>query len=251
TSGAKAFSDHAGAPTDRAIADNESGLFELQKSQRTELPAMQQLLDANIRIIELSESLGVKSYIFCPCMVYGKGEGFGNQVSIQTVAIVSTAKATGRVRDLNKSDEAAWPVCHVVDNALLYIAILRTILSSGDCGHGRNGFYLASSGRVAWKDVYASISTALSKRGLIEASGVYPADDDFLARMAEALNSPKEMVAPQLSGECTFAAKYGYEIGWRPSFQPEHILEAMDDEVDLILASNSDKSERTQKKGAF
>ncbi|RDH38404.1 hypothetical protein BDQ94DRAFT_165549 [Aspergillus welwitschiae] len=220
TSGAKAFSDHAGAPVDRTILDTEHSLLELQKSQHTDLPALQQLVGANTKIVELSESLGVRSYIFCPCMVYGKGEGFGNQVSIQTVAIVSTARATGHVRNLNESQQA-------------------------------EGFYLASSGRVAWKDVYASIGAALFKRGLIKDSAVHPADEKVLAAMAETLKSSTDMVAPQLSGECTFTAKHGYEIGWKPLFPPDHIFEVMDEEVNLILSSNADKSERTQRNGAF
>jgi hypothetical protein len=35
----------------------------------------------------------------------GKGEGFGNKVSIQTAAIVRAAKATGRVYNLNERDD--------------------------------------------------------------------------------------------------------------------------------------------------
>lgn len=44
----------------------------------------------------------MRSYVFVPCVVYGRGEGFGNKTSIQTVAIVRAAKATGRVYDVNK-----------------------------------------------------------------------------------------------------------------------------------------------------
>ncbi|GIK07709.1 hypothetical protein Aspvir_003376 [Aspergillus viridinutans] len=162
---------------------------------------MQQGVETNSRIIELSESLGVKSYIFCPCAVYGKGEGFGNKISIQTAAIVRAAKATGRVYNLTERDDWAWPVCHLLDNTMLYVEILRKILSSDDIPHGRNGYYPPSSGRAAWKDVYASIATALFKRGLLMDCAVHPADDDILAAMAAALDSPKEMVAVQVGGE--------------------------------------------------
>lgn len=54
-------------------------------------------MDTNSVVIEESERLGVRSYIFAPCIVYGKGEGFGNVISIQTVAVVQAAKAMGRV----------------------------------------------------------------------------------------------------------------------------------------------------------
>ena len=34
---------------------------------------------------------------------------------------------------------------------------------------------------------------------------------------------------------CTFTAKHGKAIGWKPEFPAEHIVEAADAEVDLIL----------------
>lgn len=48
-------------------------------------------------MIETAEDYGVHSYIFIPCVVYGQGEGFGNSISIQTVAIVKAAKGAGQV----------------------------------------------------------------------------------------------------------------------------------------------------------
>ncbi|GFF63169.1 hypothetical protein IFM62136_05552 [Aspergillus lentulus] len=242
TSGAKAFSNHAGAPIDHLLFDDDSNLYEIQKSQRSSLPIMQQGVETNNRIIELSESLGVKSYIFSPCVVYGKGEGFGNKVSIQTAAIVRAARATRRVYNPNERDDWAWPVCHLLDNTMLYVEILRKILSSEDIPYGRNGYYLPSSGRVRWKDVYASIATALFKRGLLEDSAVQPANDDILGAMAGALDSPKEMVAVQIGGECLLEARNGLKIGWKPVFPPEHILDVLDQEVDLVLSDDAQQS---------
>ena len=37
------------------------------------------------------------------------------------------------------------------------------------------------------------------------------------------------------SFRCTFTAEHGKEIGWKPQFKAEHILETADEEVDLIL----------------
>ena len=56
-----------------------------------------QAVGANNKIIAAGEKHGVKTYIFMPCIVYGKGTGFGNRISIQTVAIVKAAKAMRRV----------------------------------------------------------------------------------------------------------------------------------------------------------
>ena len=59
---------------------------------------------ANITVIETAEKYGVRSYIFVPCIVYGEGKGFGNKISIQTVAVVTAAKGSGTVYDVNPED---------------------------------------------------------------------------------------------------------------------------------------------------
>lgn len=41
TTGAKIFSSHAGAPTERELPDTEPGLFEIQKQQIAPIPVMQ------------------------------------------------------------------------------------------------------------------------------------------------------------------------------------------------------------------
>lgn len=48
-------------------------------------------------IIDTAEVNGVRSYIFASCIVYGKGEGFGNKISNQEVAIVQAAQKLRRV----------------------------------------------------------------------------------------------------------------------------------------------------------
>lgn len=40
-----------------------------------------------------------------------------------------------------------------------------------------------------------------------------------------------------LECRCTFTAAHGKEIGWKPQYAPEHILEDADAEVELILAN--------------
>ena len=54
-------------------------------------------MGANNKVIEAGEKHGVSTYIYIPCIVYGQGSGFGNRISIQTVAVVRAAKAMRRV----------------------------------------------------------------------------------------------------------------------------------------------------------
>ena len=97
TSGAKAFSNHSGHPIDRPLSDDDPELFDIQKTSKPLFPPVQQALNANNTVIETAEKFGVRSYIFVPCIVYGEGEGFGNPISIQTVAIVKAAKKLGKL----------------------------------------------------------------------------------------------------------------------------------------------------------
>ncbi|KAL1855448.1 hypothetical protein Plec18170_004168 [Paecilomyces lecythidis] len=234
TTGAKLFSGFVGHPTDRPLLDNEEGLYEIQKNARGPLEVMNTAVRANTTIIDTAESYGVQSYIFVPCIVYGEGEGFGNKISIQTVAIVQAAKALRRVYR-TQSDKPTWPVCHIVDTTTLYLDILRNILLGKDIGHGKNGFFLAASGSVAWDDIYSAMAKSLAKRNVVDDETVHDADDTVLQKMGEALSCPKEFVPVQLSGKCTLTAAHGKQIGWKPQYPPEHILEAADAEVETIL----------------
>ncbi|OAP57684.1 hypothetical protein AYL99_08422 [Fonsecaea erecta] len=241
TSGAKIFSSHAGAPTDRPLLDTQADLYEIQKGQKAPIPLMQSAVDTNNQVIEMAESLGVHSYIFVPCIVYGRGEGFGNRISIQTVAIVQAARALRRVYSVDEG-RPSWPVCHVRDNTTLYLALLRGILS-GDGerrpGSGKHGYYLASSGHVAWEDLYAAMAKALAARGVVDhayASTIEQATEDTLEAMGKALGCPKELVAMQVGGRCTFTPRHGAEaLGWKAQYPADHILDTAGEEVDLIL----------------
>ncbi|KAF2688880.1 NAD(P)-binding protein [Lentithecium fluviatile CBS 122367] len=236
TTGAKLFSEHAGAPTDRAIADTDPEWYEIQKQQEKDAPheVLQPGVVANNLVIDTAEAHGVRSYIFAPCIVYGRGLGFGNVISIQTVAVVRAAKALRRVYKVD-AGKPTWPVCHIEDNTSLYIEILRAILEGRDIGHGKEGYYLASPGSVAWDDIYATIGKAMKKRGAVDDESVGEADVEILQKMGEALGCPKELVGVMVGGLCTFEAKRGKEIGWKPKYKPEHILDAAEEEVDLIL----------------
>lgn len=157
----------------------------------------------------------------------GRGEGFGNPISIQTVAIVRAALKSGRMYSVDPGRPVCdtffakslvpmevglaliyrhvicpqtWPVCHVLDNTTLYLALVSSILTGNHPNQKKCGYYLAASGNVAWVDLYQAIGEALVKRGIISEAVVERADERALDRMAEGLKIPREMVALQLGG---------------------------------------------------
>ncbi|KAF4829480.1 hypothetical protein CGCTS75_v006752 [Colletotrichum tropicale] len=234
TTGAKIFSSHAGAPTDRPLLDTDPDLYSIQKAQKAPVPIMQTAVDTNNIVIEEAAAQGVKAYIFAPCIVYGKNEGFGNPISIQTRDIVKVARAAGRVYSIT-SGRPTWPVCHVTDNATLYLQILRSILNGDSPGSGKNGYYLASAGSVVWDDLYAAMAKALLKRGIISTDEVVQADQKAVDIMAGGMGVYASLVEMGLAGKCTFTSRHGSEIGWKARYPPEHILDTAEAEVELIL----------------
>ncbi|KPI45654.1 uncharacterized protein AB675_440 [Cyphellophora attinorum] len=237
TTGAKIFSSHTGTPIDRPLHDDDPELYEIQKKSKAPLDKMQVPVDTNNTVIELCEKYGVKSYIFAPCIVYGRGEGFGNPISIQTKAIVQCAKALRRVYAVDEG-EPSWPVCHVVDTASLYLFILSAILSGSNLPSGKQGYYLASPGVVKWIDLYRSMAKHLLKAGVIDTDEVVLADEKILEEMAKALQCEPSFVGVQVGGMCTFQARNGQKIGWAPEFKAKHALaEGAEEEVKLLLAN--------------
>jgi hypothetical protein len=91
-------------------------------------------------------------------------------------------------------------VCHISDNSAAYIELLRSILDNKDPEHGKNGYYLASSGSVAWASIYKAMAKSLAQRKIVDDEIVRKADDAVLLKMGEALKCPKEFVVVQVGG---------------------------------------------------
>lgn len=152
----------------------------------------------------------------------GRGRGFGNKISIQTVAIVKAALACKRVYKVDEGHPVriflaasiavpdsldnrhllqTWPVCHVDDTAELYIAILRAILEGQNPPHGKQGYYLASPGSIAWDDLYHGMAKRLLEKGVIDTDEVTLAGEKEVEQMAKGLACPPSMVSFQLGGQ--------------------------------------------------
>ena len=79
--------------------------------------------------------------------------------------------------------------------------LLKSTLRDENPEYGENGYYLASSGIVAWYDIYAAMAKALGNRGFIDNPEVKKADEAALDKMSQALGCPEELVAVQLGGK--------------------------------------------------
>ncbi|KAF4822917.1 hypothetical protein CGCTS75_v010489 [Colletotrichum tropicale] len=200
TTGTKKFSEHAGAPTDKPLLDTDPNLYDIQRDQKAPVEEMEAAVTTNCAVFDAGEKYDVRVYLFSPCIVYGKGLGFGNPISIQTVDVVTAAKGAGRVYRIGPEGQT-WPVCHISDNTSLYIALARAILNGSSPDHGKLGYYLASSGSASWDDIYAAVAKALAKRGVIDDDIVAPVTDEALRKMSEALNAEPASAVSKVGGK--------------------------------------------------
>ncbi|EXF79317.1 hypothetical protein CFIO01_02052 [Colletotrichum fioriniae PJ7] len=148
---------------------------------------------------------------------------------------------------MKKAGIAAGQVHSVTSGRPVRGVFLLKSIEKENPGYGKNGYYLAASGSVIWDDLYEAMAKALRARNVITDERVTPADETALGKMAQGLSTESSLVQMRLAGKCTFTAEHGAQLGWKPQFPPEHILEAADDEVELILrtissdASSGDK----------
>jgi hypothetical protein len=82
----------------------------------------------------------------------------------------------------------------------LYVKLLESILSGQSPDHGKNGYYLASSGSVAWNDIYTAMAKALVQQKVVDSSEVKKADEADVEKIGQALGCPKALVAVQIGG---------------------------------------------------
>lgn len=89
---------------------------------------------------------------------------------------------------------------HIHDTVTLYIEILRKILNEEKIDHNREGYYLASSGAIAWADLYQHMADALAKRGVVEDNTLHDVSTESLEEAAKALGCPPEFVPVEMGG---------------------------------------------------
>jgi hypothetical protein len=89
---------------------------------------------------------------------------------------------------------------HILDTVSLYFALLNAILTNGNPGHGKNEFYLASSGKVAWRDIYAGIAKYLACCGVIDDARIELMTDAALKKIAKAQNVSPSSVFVKIGG---------------------------------------------------
>ncbi|KAJ7118723.1 hypothetical protein C8R44DRAFT_789091 [Mycena epipterygia] len=241
TSGAKVFSSHAGVQlAPGSVMSDTQDVYTVQKTSKSPHALMDQAVKTNVSILDLSESLDVRSYILVPPMVYGPGEGFGNKISIQFVAIVRIGVALQYLPQIPGDDET-WALCHLQDLVSLYMTLLKSITAGNNPPSGKHGYYFAENGVFSWKALYEGIASRLASLGYFKGPqtagkiALVKATEVDIQRAAEVLEVPPAFVPVSVAGKCAIRGDNGRQLGWEPKFGVEHLMSVVAEEVDFII----------------
>ena len=107
-------------------------------------------------VIETAEKTGVKAYLMMPPTIYGKGEGYFHQQSMQIPHTIEHAIREGRAEYIGDGSGMVGYV-HASDLAALYELLLLRILEGADVPSGRKGIYFSNTGSFNWKQLNEEI----------------------------------------------------------------------------------------------
>ncbi|KAL7916792.1 hypothetical protein GGI35DRAFT_474051 [Trichoderma velutinum] len=185
----------------------------------------------DVTIIEAGERLGVKIIITNPPLIYGRGNGIGNQRSIQIPALVEISLKKQQAIVLGKG-EGLWTVAHISDVAAFYSLVLKRYLEGQSIDSGKHGYYFLENGEVSWLDISKHIAKVGYSQGLFLSKETREID---LHNFSDALAIPHlkdlGMIEVVWGSNARITAIKSREIGWQPQKSLVEFYKSIEDEV--------------------
>ena len=128
-------------------------------------------------------------------------------------------------------------MCHLDDLVSLYLTLIKAIAEDRPTPTNTyGGYYLAENGLFDWNGLSRSVASSLHQRNLIKDETLADVGKTELEKMASVLGCPVEFVPISIAGECkSFRAGNARSLGWEPVYGLEHLMGAIDEEVDFVL----------------
>lgn len=154
TSGSSIVSDQANGDLSELVFDEELKFVPV--------PDKRARVAIDRKVLAASQA-GVRSFVVCPCLIYGQGAGMHSE-SQQVPNLIKQAVESGIVRHVGKG-ENIWSTIHIEDLADLYLTVIEKAPTSAlDCGD----FYFAESGEASFRDMAAKIKEGLAIKNAVE-----------------------------------------------------------------------------------
>ncbi|KAH7386207.1 hypothetical protein BKA64DRAFT_136350 [Cadophora sp. MPI-SDFR-AT-0126] len=192
----------------------------------------------NVAVTEYAKAQGVRSFVIVPPLVYGKGKGAWNQVSVQIPGSIRASISQQKTSKFETNTRT--PAVHISDLTTFYQCLISKVLSGDSIPSGENGYYFAISHYFNWWDVLENLATALYGRGLIKDPEIHFWPSDEVA--ASALNIPLPYVRVLWDSGLMVSTEKNTKIGWKPEWNKDRMLLSLEDEIQNVVDSDGPKS---------
>ncbi|KAF4497110.1 NAD dependent epimerase dehydratase family [Fusarium agapanthi] len=227
-SGTSIFGDRPVSKTysEKNVFSDKDDVYTYEKMRETIGPYHQRTAD--VSVFEVGEELGVKTYIICSPLIYGKGTGLFNKSSIQILTMVRAAIERGRAM-CTGDGLAVWDHTHIEDIATLYTRILAKI-EDEDVPFGKEGFFFANHGKQSWLEIAREIARVGHQRGKLAAEP----ESIGLKEVSKAWFDGDEHLIKL--GLCSRSQTRGSrELGWEPVEDDSEWIETVTGEFGAAL----------------
>ncbi|KLP14450.1 NAD dependent epimerase/dehydratase family protein [Fusarium fujikuroi] len=190
---------------------------------------------ADVTVFELGEELGVKTYIICSPLIYGRGTGLFNKSSIQIPTMVRAALERGRAMYAGDG-LGIWDHTHIEDIAALYTLILAKILKGEDVPFGKEGFFFANHGKQSWLDIAKEIARVGHQQGRLAAEP----ESVGLKEVSKAwFDGDEHLTELGLCSRSETRGDRSRELGWEPVKDDSKWIETVTEEFMAALETTA------------
>ncbi|KAL2815836.1 hypothetical protein BDW59DRAFT_166649 [Aspergillus cavernicola] len=232
TSGLSAFYEGTGWPAGQ-FKDTDA-VFETEKQLAQSFP----IRNTDVSVIEHAAKRGVTNFVVVPSLVYGKGTGEWNKLSVVLPVYVQASLSLKAVYKFPENTKVS--AVHISDLTALYSQIIEKVLQDETVPCDKEGYYFALAHDLFLGEVLEHLALALKSRGLVTdtETRVYP--NDRVA--AELLGVPEQFVQTLWNSGDNIVAEVPFRIGWRPAWSKEQFFKNINDEIDAVLELGKAKS---------
>ena len=219
---------------DREFDDVRDDVYEYERMRNALRPYHQRTTE--LGVVDRSLELGVRTVVVMPPLVFGKGKGLFNRVSVQIPVYVEAAVRRGQAVVVGEGSGELDHV-HVEDLAELYAILVEEILNDGGerLPQGKKGIVFASNGRHTWMEVAQRVARAVGGEGRVASVS--------LEEGAEAFKTYVDLVGGEdltelelgLCSNSRSVASVARSLGWRPSRGEEYWIKGFRDDVEVVL----------------
>ncbi|WKT40468.1 NAD(P)-binding domain [Fusarium oxysporum f. sp. vasinfectum] len=203
TSGLSAFYANSGWP--RTVNKDTYAVFETEKEFADSYP----IRKTDVMVIEYAQAQGVTPFVIVPSIVYGRGTGAWNQLSVMVPGLTQASLKLGRVYKFDEN--ISLQAVHISGLTALYCRIIHAALKNEEIPSRKEGYYSAVSHETDMWEFQDHLAAAMKARGLVSSNKPekYPSDEFA----ADAVNVPVEFLGALYKSGGNFTAIRPQSIG--------------------------------------